>query len=107
MWSSARPTMSFNMPKNSTFTRTIVIVTDGPERSGFQGLGFGNWGWGGDVLRSAQRVGPRSYEQVDTDGASSQGGNVFMSRYPPQALTGSCRSLIRPLPSSLLAVLLR
>jgi hypothetical protein len=27
------------MPKNSTFTRTIVIVTDGPARPGFQGLG--------------------------------------------------------------------
>src|ERR1700689_4730057 len=43
MWSSERPTMSFNMPKNSTFTRTIVIVTDGPARFGF------HWRCGWDV----------------------------------------------------------
>src|SRR5258708_4888396 len=28
MWSSERPTMSFSIPKNSTFTRTLVIVSD-------------------------------------------------------------------------------
>src|ERR1700678_558018 len=39
MWSSPRPTMSFNMPKNSTFTRTIVIVTDGPGALWFQRIG--------------------------------------------------------------------
>src|SRR5580704_2826297 len=56
MWSSARPTISFNMPKNSTFTRTIVIVTDGPGALWFHadGLamsfghrGVGDWGLAG------------------------------------------------------------
>jgi hypothetical protein len=32
--------MSFNMPKNSTFTRTIVIVTDGLDALGFQRFGM-------------------------------------------------------------------
>src|ERR1700730_5992086 len=36
MCSSVRPTISLNMPKNNTFTRTIVIVTDGVRGAAFQ-----------------------------------------------------------------------